>query len=180
MAGREDQPQPVVSHGIVDRGVEVALGALLAFLELVAELFVLLVEELAATKPVDGAMLGGGHEPGARVVRDTRGRPALQRRDQRVLREVFGGADIPRQAGECGDDFRRFDAPHRFDRAVRVGRRHRRASFCATRALTSFRTRANERGRSTVNWIVPLDCLYGASALWCSFMSAVPTPKRLQ
>ena len=54
-------------------------------LELVAELLVLALERLSRRKQVDGAMLGGGHEPGARIVRDARLRPLLQGGDQRVL-----------------------------------------------------------------------------------------------
>jgi hypothetical protein len=39
-------------------------------------------------------MLGRGHQPGARVVRDARLRPLLQRRDERLLREVLGEGDV--------------------------------------------------------------------------------------
>ena len=54
-------------------------------------------------KLVDGAVLGGGHQPGARVVRDARLRPLLQRRDQRVLRQLLGQPDVAHEARQPGD-----------------------------------------------------------------------------
>ncbi len=48
-------------------------------LDLAAELLVLALDQLPAAKPVDGAMLRSGHEPGARPVRDARLRPLLER-----------------------------------------------------------------------------------------------------
>ena len=50
--------------------VEIRRGQLLLRLELAAELLVLALEPLVAAELVDGAVLGGRHEPGARVVRD--------------------------------------------------------------------------------------------------------------
>ena len=69
-------------------------GQLLLRLELAAELLVLALEQLAAAQPVDGAVLRGGHQPGARVVRDARLRPLLERGDERVLRQLLGEADV--------------------------------------------------------------------------------------
>ena len=71
MAGREDEPQQVVVERIVDRGgqVRVLVGA--APLELARKLLRLSVVHAGAAQAIDRAMLGGGHEPGTRIVRDT-------------------------------------------------------------------------------------------------------------
>src|SRR5207302_1639382 len=50
------------------------------------------------------------------------------------------------------------------DGAVGIGRRHRLASFCAMRALTSFRTSLAGRGWSAVKRMVPLAVWYDASS----------------
>src|SRR5439155_23265333 len=107
--------------GVVERGVEIALGAFLPGAQLVPELHVLAVEQLAAAEQVDGATLCRRHQPGARVVRDPGFRPAFEGRDQGVLREVLRRADVAGQARERGDELGRLDAPHRVDGAVRVG-----------------------------------------------------------
>ena len=48
--------------------------------------------------------------------------------DQRVLREVFGHADIAHDARQAGDDLRRLDAPHGFDGAMCGRARHARGA----------------------------------------------------
>jgi len=156
MAGREDEAQAIVADVIVECGRELRLGMLLPGQELGTELLMLAVQQLAAAKLVDGAPLRGGHQPGARVVGNARLGPPLERGDQRVLRQVLRQADVARQAREPGDEPGRLDAPHRVDGAMRVGRRHRLASFWAMRALTSFRTSAAGRGLSAVKRMVPL------------------------
>jgi hypothetical protein len=39
---------------------------------------------------IDGTMLGGGHEPGARIVRNARLWPLLKRRNESILSEILG------------------------------------------------------------------------------------------
>ena len=90
-------------------------------LELAHELLLLALERRAAAQRVDRAVLGGGHQPGARVVRDARPRPRLQRGDERVLREVLGEADVAHDPRQPGDQPRRLDPPDRVDRALRDG-----------------------------------------------------------
>src|SRR5213079_2225548 len=51
-----------VSAVIVERGGQIALGALLPSRDLVTELLVLALEQLAPTQGVDGPMLRGRHE----------------------------------------------------------------------------------------------------------------------
>src|SRR5260370_87057 len=70
MTGDEHQAQEVVADVIVDRGIEVRHGHLLLGLHLLTELFVLALQPLASAQQVDRMMLSGGHQPGARVVRD--------------------------------------------------------------------------------------------------------------
>src|SRR3989449_10458639 len=70
MTGREHEAQEIVADVIVERGGQLSLGTLLVGFELVPELDVLALEQLAATQGVDTAVLRRGHEPGARVVRD--------------------------------------------------------------------------------------------------------------
>ena len=120
MAGGEHEAQEIVADVVVERGVEVRHGRLLLDLELVAELLVLALEQLVAAQAIDGAMLGGRHQPGAGVVRDARLRPALERGDQRVLRQLLGQADVAHDAREAGDELRRLDPPDRVDRAMGV------------------------------------------------------------
>ena len=124
MARREDQPQQVVADVVVHRGLEIAREGVLPLFEIVTELVVLAIEHLAAAEMIDGAMLGGGHQPGAGVVRNARRRPLFERRDERVLREIFGEPDVAHDAREAGDDLRRLDAPDRVDRPMGVGSRH--------------------------------------------------------
>ena len=66
-------------------------------------------EELVSAKEIDGAMLSGGQEPGARVVRNARLRPLLECGDESVLRELFGQSDIADDTSEPGDEPGRLD-----------------------------------------------------------------------
>src|SRR5712691_13570530 len=85
MTGREHEAQEVVADVVLRRGLEVCQRRLPPGLQLATQLLVLALEPLAPAQPVDGAMLRGGHEPGARVVRDPRLRPPLERDDESVL-----------------------------------------------------------------------------------------------
>jgi hypothetical protein len=80
--------------------------------------------DVRPAQPVDAAVLGGGHEPGARVSRDARLRPLLQGGDERLLGEVLGEADVTHQAGRTRDEPWCLDPPHGLDRASDVGIAH--------------------------------------------------------
>ena len=54
---------------------------------------------------VDGAMLGGRREPGARIARGAFPGPLFERGDQRVVRQVFGQPDVANHARQRGDHF---------------------------------------------------------------------------
>ena len=81
-------------------------------------------EQLVAAEKIDGSMLRGGHEPGAGIFRDARFGPLIERRNEGLLREVLGDADVAHHAGETGDQLRLLDPPDCVDRAVCVGSRH--------------------------------------------------------
>ena len=71
MAGRKDEPQQVVVERIVDGGGQIRVLVLAAPFDLARELMGLAVVHFGAAQAIDRAVLGGGHEPGARIVRDT-------------------------------------------------------------------------------------------------------------
>src|SRR6266481_3536887 len=94
MAGYEHEAQEVVADVIVERGLEIRHGHLLLGLELATKLLVLALKPFVAAPEVDRTVLRRGHEPGARVVRDARFRPLLERGDESVLRKFLGKTDI--------------------------------------------------------------------------------------
>ena len=69
MTGDEDQAQQVVLDELIRRRIDLARRRGLLGRQLSAELGVFAVEPLVAAEQVDGAALGDGHEPGARIVR---------------------------------------------------------------------------------------------------------------
>ena len=71
-------------------------------LHFLTDFLVLALEPLVAAQQIDGAILRGGHEPGAGVARDARLRPLLERGDQSIVRQILGQTDVahdPRQTG---------------------------------------------------------------------------------
>ena len=136
MTGREHKAQQVVTDVIVDRGVEIRHGYLLLGLELPTELLVLALEPLVSPQQVDRTMLRRSHEPGARIVRDARLRPPLERGDERILRELLGETDVAYDPREAGDESSRLDPPDRVDRAMGIGSRQD-ALCCADCACIS-------------------------------------------
>src|SRR3989441_496878 len=124
MTGDEHEAQEVVADAVVERGVEIRRRQLALRLDLATELLVLALDELASAQQVDRTVLRGGHEPGARLVRDARLRPALERGDERLLREVLGDPDVAHDPRQTGDEPGRLDPPDRVDRAPRIGSRH--------------------------------------------------------
>src|SRR5436309_746422 len=97
----------------------------------------------------------------------------------RAARKVLGETDVAGDPRKPGDELGGLDPPDGVDRAVRGGWRHRLCSFCAIRALTSFRTSVAGRGLSAVKRMVPLDVAYDASCFLSAFVMLV-LMKRLQ
>ena len=121
MTRGEHEPEQVVANVVVQSGVEIGHAHFLLRVELVADLFVLALDALAAPVQVDGAVLGGGHEPGAGIVRHSCLRPPLERSDKGVLRQVLGDADVTRDASETCNESWRLDSPDGIDGSVDVG-----------------------------------------------------------
>ncbi len=84
MARHEDQAQDVVLHAVDLRG-EVGLVELLEDLQLAPDQLLLAHERDAAAQRVDAPALGGGRQPGPRIVGDARLGPLLERGDERIL-----------------------------------------------------------------------------------------------
>ena len=124
MTRDEDEAQQVVADVVVERGFEIGRGELALDREIVAVFLVLAALQLVAAQPVERAVLRRRHQPGARIVRDARLGPALERDDERVLRELLGDADVAHHAREPRDQPGRLDAEHRLDRAMGIGSRH--------------------------------------------------------
>ena len=125
MAGREHEPQEVVADVVVEGRVEIRRGPVPARPRARRpSSSCLRSSSLFRRRMIDRTMLRGGHEPGARIVRDARLRPLLERGDERVLREVLGQADVAHDPRKAGDEPRRLDPPDRVDRAMGVGSRH--------------------------------------------------------
>jgi hypothetical protein len=124
VAGQEDQAQDVVLH-VVDLCDEVGLVELLEDLELAPDQLLLALQRDAAAQRVDAAALGGGHQPGPRVVRYARAGPLLERGDERVLGQVLGHRHVADDASQPGDQPGRLDPPDGVDCAMGGGRRHR-------------------------------------------------------
>src|SRR2546421_10391877 len=154
MTGCEHQAQEVVADVIVQCGLQLALGTYLAGFELVTELRVLALEQLAAAQGVDGSVLRGGHEPGARVVRDARLGPPLERGDERVLREILGQPDVAGDPREPGDELGGLDPPDGVDGAVGIGSRH--GSTTSWRVGRTSTVPRGALGKRAATWIASL------------------------
>ena len=104
MAGDEDEAQQVVADVVVERRIDrfdrVRGGDLVPDREFAARAPRACLQQLAAAQPVDRAVLGRRHEPGAGIVRHAGDRPLLERRHQRVLGKLLGHADVAHHARE--------------------------------------------------------------------------------
>ena len=102
MAGDEHEPEQVVADVLVDGRLEIRArrgqpGGLLF------DRVVLALLHLPPPELIDRAILRGGHEPRAGVLRDARLGPSLHRDDEGFLREVLGEPDVAHHADEAAD-----------------------------------------------------------------------------
>jgi hypothetical protein len=67
---RTGPAQQIVLDGVLGHRVEVRRGHRQLDAHLARELLLLALQALGAAQQVDRTVLGGGHQPGARVVRD--------------------------------------------------------------------------------------------------------------
>ena len=89
-----------------------------------AKLLVLAFEALVSAPEINGTMFRSGHEPGARVVRDARRRPLLERGDESILCKLLGETDVAHDSRETRDNPGGLDPPDRVDRTMCIGSRH--------------------------------------------------------
>src|SRR5882672_3407335 len=97
MAGDKNKAEQIVADIIVEVCCEIRHRHL-PDRNLAAEFLMLALEQLVATQTIDRSILGSGHEPGTRVVRDARLRPLLEGDDESILREIFRQAYITHHA----------------------------------------------------------------------------------
>src|SRR6266481_4728688 len=118
MAGDEDETKQVVADVIVMGDVEIRHGRFFPGLKLATEFLMLALEQLVPPKEIDGAMLGGGHQPASGIVRNASLWPPLERGDESILRELFGQTNIPDDTSKAGDEPGGFDPPDRINRTM--------------------------------------------------------------
>src|SRR5439155_16877786 len=125
MTGDEYEPEKIVAEVsiiyCVECGVEVCHGGFLLRLEFAAWLFVFALEKFVTAKVVHGAMLCGGHEPGAGIVWNAGLGPAFECGDKGILREFFGETNVANDARESGNNFGGLDSPDGVDDAMSGG-----------------------------------------------------------
>ena len=124
MTGYEHETQEIIADVIVECGIGIRHGDRVLGLDRAAELRLLALEQGSPAQKIDGPVLGGGHEPGARIVRDARLWPALERDQQSVLGKLLGKTDVAHDPHEAGNEPRRLDSPDRIDGAMCIGSRH--------------------------------------------------------
>src|SRR5258708_32320313 len=119
MGGNGYQAQQVVANIVIEGCIEVRHDHL-SRRELATEFLVLALEPRVSAEVINRTMLGCGHKPGSRVVRDTRLWPLLERSDESILREVLGNASLAHHPPATGDHPRVPGSPA--PRAARVER----------------------------------------------------------
>src|SRR5262245_38543746 len=92
MTRDEDEPQEIVADLVVERRIEIRHDGCVA--DFVTQFLELPPESLFSPQEIDGAMFRRDHEPGARLVRDARDRPLLERDSKCVLCQLLGDADV--------------------------------------------------------------------------------------
>jgi hypothetical protein len=117
MAGDEHEAEKIIAHIVIELSFKIRHSHLLG-LKLAAKFLVFEFQPRAPAEVIDSAMLGCGHEPGARIFRYARLRPLFERRDQSVLRQVFREANIAHHTCECRDEPGRFHSPDGIDGTV--------------------------------------------------------------
>ena len=73
------------------------------------------VDQRGAAQPVERPVLGDLGQPGGRIARDAISRPALQRQQEGILRNLLGQPDVAQIADQSGGELWLLDPPDRFD-----------------------------------------------------------------
>ena len=124
MAGDEHEPQQVIADDILGARLHRAAVAFLLHFKLVPERLMLTRQHAPPPQLIDGAVLGGRHQPGTGVVGNAVLRPVLERSDERILRQLLRQPDVAQHAREAGDESRGLDAPHGIDGAMGIRSLH--------------------------------------------------------
>ena len=90
VAGDEDEAEEVVADGVVEVAVTSRARSARVSASSRASSSCLRSRRGVAAEVIDGAVFGGGHEPGAGIVGDAGLRPLFEGGDEGVLGEVFG------------------------------------------------------------------------------------------
>jgi len=103
MTGDEEQAQQIITNIVVKSGVQIRHGHLFRP-KLSTQFLMFSLKSRVSAEVIHGTMLGSRHEPGARVIRDARLGPLLERGDQSILREILGQAHITHDPREAGNE----------------------------------------------------------------------------
>ena len=114
VTGGEDQPEQLVADVVVERGVEIGHGLLL-LLHIERDHLVLAREHAAAAQMIQRPALGGRHQPRAGLFRNAGRGPMLERRQQRILRQLLGQRHIAQHPRKARDQAGLLDPPDRED-----------------------------------------------------------------
>ena len=117
MTRDEDKAQHVVADLIVECGIEVGCRTLYRK-QAAADFLMFQLGSFGVAEVIDGAALGGEHEPGPGVGGNSRCGPLLERGHESFLGEVFGKTHIANHARESPDDFGGLHPPDRFNGAM--------------------------------------------------------------
>ncbi len=143
MAGCKDQPKHLVADVIIKRRVQIGHRLLLRF-QFARNHLVFTREHAGTAQVVQGAAFGRRHQPRPRPFRNAAHRPMLERRQQRVLRQLLRQRHITQHFGKAGDKARLLDPPDGKNCALDFGGHRRR--FRLARALARTVKRADLTG----------------------------------
>ena len=139
MTRDEHEAKKIVAKVIVNRCLEICHGHVLLRFGVATQLLVFALEHLLPAQKIDRTILCGGHEPGPGFVGNAGGRPFLQRRDQCILRQLFGNPTsrtiLVRPAMSRADSILQTASMARWV----VGSRHGRRSHHQQPASATFR-----------------------------------------
>ncbi len=125
MTGGEDEPKQFIADVVVQGGVQIGHGQLF-LVHVSGDHLVLALQHSAAAQMINGPVLGGRHQPGARPFRNAGRRPPLEGGHQCILSQLLGQRHIAQHPRQTRDQPGLLDPPNGEDRAMDVGGRHGR------------------------------------------------------
>src|SRR5580698_4054758 len=106
MAGSKNETENIIIDDLIQSLIHRFAELLLLKFKFSRNLSMLLLQHPTATQPVDCASLCCCHQPCRRIFRNAFFRPSLKSRNQSVLSELFGNADVAGNAGNPSDKSR--------------------------------------------------------------------------